>query len=104
MPTGWQGSDRRRRLPKYWPQLRKRRLELDHYQCQRIREDTGEICGLKATDVDHIVNDKSGGRDSLSNLESLCDYHHQQKSSYEGAQASAKKRRKRPEWHPGITS
>lgn len=102
MPTGWKGSDRRRRLPKYWPQLRKRVLERDKYRCQHIREDTGEICGAAANQVDHIINDKRGGRDSLSNLQSLCEWHHAQKSSREGGKANAKKARRSHEKHPGL--
>jgi 5-methylcytosine-specific restriction endonuclease McrA len=102
MPTGWHGSNRRKRLPSGWDRIRHIVLERDRYRCQWVREDTCHKCGLPANQVDHRINNASGGSDRYSNLQSLCPYHHQVKSSMEGAAASARKRRKKPEWHPGV--
>lgn len=42
-------------------------------------------CYLRATDVDHIVSRRDGGADyALTNLQSLCHDHHQQKTSAAG--------------------
>jgi hypothetical protein len=55
--------------------------------------------------VDHI---RPGDDHSLSNLRSLCSYHHRIKSSQEGAAAKAAKQRamnkrfRRDEQHPGL--
>ncbi|MCY0933643.1 hypothetical protein [Streptomyces sp. H34-S4] len=55
--------------------------------------------------MDHI---EPGDDHSLSNLRSLCSWHHKQKSSREGAAAYAAKRRaiqkkfRRTEQHPGL--
>lgn len=102
---GWQGSNRRLELPPDWEKIRLAVLGRDRYRCQHIRFDTGEKCGRYANQVDHIDN-----RDSyaLIDLQSLCQYHHREKSSREGGQASQAARRRR--WggkpvkplHPGI--
>lgn len=83
---GWQGSDRKSRLPPNWPALRKQRLELDHWKCRWIVN--GRRCGEPATDVDHIVPNDD---DSMNNLRSLCSAHHRHKSGQEGARGRARK-------------
>ncbi|WP_159794477.1 HNH endonuclease [Puerhibacterium puerhi] len=101
MATGWKGSTRRRRLPRNWPQIRARILERDRHACRWIREDTGRRCGAYATEVDHIHR---GDDHRDSNLQALCDWHHQQKSAMEGGMASkaaAERRRAEPQ-HPGL--
>lgn len=101
----WQGSTRKQRLPGNWETLRKRVLRRDGYQCTAQLRDAGR-CPETATDVDHI---KPNDDDSESNLTSLCGWHHQQKSSREGAAAAArhrakirKKRYLPKEAHPGL--
>lgn len=100
----WQNSSRRDRLPSNWPQIRKRILRRDGKVCQWRLEDGGK-CLAPATDVDHI---RAGDDHSDGNLRSLCYDHHKFKSSQEGAQALAKKRRQiskrfvRSEDHPGL--
>lgn len=100
---GWSGSDRRDRLPSNWSQLRKKRLKLDGYRCTH-HDVYGVRCAEPASEVDHKVR---GDDHQLSNLRSLCDYHHQKKSSREGAEARAAVRRRhekkfrRTEAHPG---
>lgn len=84
MPN-WEGSDRRSRLPDDWPVIRARILARDGHACRHIRTDTFRRCGLRARDVDHIVNNDDH-RDS--NLQALCEHHHKQKSGREGGLAS----------------
>lgn len=100
----WATSTRRGRLPKDWPARRRRVLERDRYQCQHVREDTGRICALPATDVDHRT---PGDDHSDANLRSLCGWHHDQKSSREGAAAAERNRKAAvPAFtdHPGFTA
>lgn len=103
---GWQGSDRRSRLPENWPSLRKDTLKRDGYRCTHVHSN-GKRCSGKATDVDHKV---PGDDHSPENLQSLCSWHHRRKSATEGANASNAKRReiqnrlRRVETHPGLLS
>jgi 5-methylcytosine-specific restriction endonuclease McrA len=47
-----------------WPVLRASILARDGWTCQ--------LCGGRATDVDHIVPRSAGGTDDPANLRSLC--------------------------------
>lgn len=85
-------------LPKAWRFIRGNVLKRDNYQCVQIREDTGLPCGARATDVDHIDGPDNHKH---SNLQSLCSYHHDQKTASQGGQANAAKSRK-DQGHPGI--
>lgn len=102
--TGWQGSNRRSELPPDWARTRKRILRRDSHECQWVIEDHGK-CLRPANEVDHR---KPGGDHSDANLRALCTWHHQKKSSREGAAASAIQRRviknkfRRSEPHPGT--
>ncbi len=105
MPN-WEGSDRKERLPADWAELRRRVLRRDGYQCTAIRDDgEGLRCPEPATDVDHI---RPGDDHRMSNLRSLCGWHHRRKSSGEGGRARALARRRyerqfsRVEPHPGL--
>lgn len=100
MSGGWEGSDRRERLPDNWAELRIKRLIWDQYRCT-WRLPSGRRCPRRATEVDHRVNNDD---DSITNLRSLCPHHHAQKSSREGAQAKQQARdkgKRPPERHPG---
>ncbi|MEU7030061.1 HNH endonuclease [Streptomyces sp. NPDC046275] len=103
MPN-WSSSDRRERLPADWPRIRIRILRRDGHRCTH-RDQYGERCEELATDVDHIV---PGDDHQETNLRALCGFHHQAKSSREGALALAARRRriskrfKRTEAHPGL--
>lgn len=90
-------------LPKGWHRIRARILKRDGRVCQWPLG-TGGICGEAATDVDHIVPAALGGGDEDSNLESLCRWHHNQKTGREAsAFAHAKPPKNRPtEAHPGL--
>lgn len=101
---GWQGSDRRDRLPADWQKIRARILKRDGYRCTARLEDDSR-CPEPATDVDHV---RRGDIHEDWNLTSLCGWHHARKSSREGAEAAARKRRaqrkkfRRVETHPGL--
>lgn len=75
--TAWSPS-----LPRSWKYIRKRALIRDRYKCTASDYDGDKYirCPMKATDVDHIH-----GRinHDLSNLQSLCRYHHQLKNGYD---------------------
>ena len=99
----WQGSDRRARLPANWTAIRKHIFRRDGYRCTWRHE--GVRCEEPATDVDHI---RPGDDHSDANLRSLCDWHHQKKSSREGGAARAvvwqrnNRKFRRSEPHPGL--
>lgn len=104
MASGWQGSDRRSRLPANWPALRKATFRRDGYRCTALDQD-GDRCTERATDCDHI---KPGDDHRQANLTSLCGPHHRVKSGREGAAAKAvqwkrnDKKFRRVEEHPGL--
>lgn len=93
MSGGWQGSDRRKRLPSGWDRIRRAVLE---------RDPTCKICGQRSsTQVDHI----KPKTDDHSHLQGVCYPCHKRKSSSEGGKASAAVRQSRtrpPEQHPGL--
>ncbi len=98
----WAGSNRRAELPPDWPQRRARILHRDAHRCTATMSD-GSRCTWPATDVDHI---EQGNDHSDTALTSLCRWHHQQKSSSEGAAARKAQggyltQRRSPEPHPG---
>ncbi|MFC4089340.1 HNH endonuclease [Micromonospora sp. GCM10011541] len=101
---GWEGSDRRLRLPPDWDKIRKRILRRDSYRC-KIRNPHGQRCTEPAVDVDHIVNNDDHRE---SNLQAICDWHHKKKSGAEGAAARTAAIRRtakkftRTEAHPGL--
>lgn len=90
-------------LPKGWERIRRRILKRDGWKCQREIA-TGGKCPELATDVDHIVPASQGGGDNDANLESLCRWHHNQKTGREASTAAhAIPPRARPqEQHPGL--
>lgn len=91
----WSSSDRLAQLPKDWRIRRDRVLRRDRYLCQV------PTCASKANQVDHI---EPSGSDEDWNLQSLCEFHHNQKSAAEGHAARAKLRkllRREPEVLPG---
>lgn len=99
--SGWQGSDRKDRLPEDWPARRSKRLKIDGGRCTWTLP-SGKRCPRPATDVDHR---KPGDDHSMRNLRSLCAHHHAKKSAAEGHQAKRviKGKKARPaEKHPGL--
>lgn len=91
-------SGRTSPLPDKWRFIRANVLKRDKYQCQWVREDTGLLCLERATDVDHIDDPDNHKH---SNLQSLCSWHHDQKTASQGGRANAAKYKK-PKSHPGI--
>ncbi|MFD5573700.1 HNH endonuclease [Streptomyces cadmiisoli] len=81
----WQGSTRKARLPRNWPQIRRRILRRDKGLCQ-TRFSEGQLCGRDATDVDHIV---PGDDHSDANLQALCDWCHAARAAVRAAQQRA---------------
>ena len=95
----WSGSDRKNRLPHNWSTLRNQVLHRDNHQCQAILND-GTQCVAQGTDVDHI---EPGDNHDLTNLQLLCRWHHNKKSSAEGNRNRPRYREQRPsEKHPGV--
>lgn len=76
-------GDRRQTLPKDWERIRKRILQRDGYTCQN-RNVYGDPCREIATDIDHIGNRLDH---SDANLQALCEWHHDQKTAQQGADA-----------------
>lgn len=96
-------SGRTSPLPKMWPAIRMNVLRRDNFQCVHIREDTGLPCGAYANQVDHIDDPNDH---SHKNLQSLCEWHHNQKTGGQGGRAAAQNRQRRSsaprEMHPGF--
>lgn len=80
-PEPWQSSvgktPTQRGYGYRWKKLRDSVLRRDSYLCQSCLS-SGII--TTATDVDHILNKKRGGTDSMSNLQSLCNPCHKKKT------------------------
>lgn len=97
----WEGSDRRQRLPKDWPRIRRRIIRRDGGVCT-ARYSDGRRCELPGTDVDHIV---PGDDHRDENLQLLCPWHHARKSANEGGSAAARTRltiRRPTATHPAL--
>jgi 5-methylcytosine-specific restriction protein A len=96
----WDTSDRKARLPADWAKRRVRTLRRDGYRCQ-ARDSLGIMCEAPANQVDHII---PSGSDEDDNLQSLCRWHHDRKSSAEGhaARRPRPRRARDPEPHPGT--
>lgn len=96
----WTTSDRRDRLPDDWAIRRVRVLRRDAYRCQ-ARDSRGISCETRGNQVDHIVR---GDNHDLSNLQTLCEFHHKQKTAAEAAEARKAKgyptQRRQAEEHP----
>lgn len=105
--AGWQNSDRRDHLPGNWQALRKAVFRRDGHRCTAADPNTGLRCPEPAEECDHV-----GKRDDhrLSQLTSLCRWHHGKKTGAQGAKAAhiarakANKRFRRVEEHPGLRS
>lgn len=98
MSGGWQGSTRKQRLPADWTARRMAVLARCNRRCEQIKS-TGWRCTNVATDVDHIV---AGDNHELDNLQGLCRWHHNAKTTREALAARQKPPAKRKaEDHPG---
>lgn len=97
-------SRRTQPLPGNWSTIRRRILTRDHGQCTWIRSN-GTRCTQPATDVDHIIDTHLGGPDTDDNLQSLCRWHHNHKTSKaaRATQPPPQRRNRDPEPHPGLT-
>ncbi len=83
---GWFGNEKQkgnrhqRGYGSSWDNLRKLILKRDAHLCQACKKQ-GKF--TRATHVDHIIPKSKGGTDSMRNLQSLCEYHHNQKTARE---------------------
>ena len=96
MSGGWQGSDRRRRLPSGWAKIRAEVLQ---------RDPTCQLCLVRpSTHCDHLEPKKDDHR--KTSLRGVCEPCHMQLSSKQGndaQRANPRPGRKRPpEQHPGL--
>ncbi|KFI66530.1 HNH endonuclease [Bifidobacterium magnum] len=105
----WSSSQRKKRFNPGWAKIRAKILERDGHSCRwPVMDEFGlyHPCGAYANQVDHKQRDPVHDDDSSSNLWSLCDYHHAQKTWRESAEAKEKyrKRREDNEWysHPAF--
>ncbi len=96
----WAGSDRRERLPDDWGKICRLVRQRAGGRCEK-RLPSLNRCPRPGTDVDHII---AGDDHRLTNLQLLCRFHHNQKSSREGLAARMTKKalgtRPKPP-HPG---
>lgn len=99
--SGWEGSDRKSRLPANWaseivPRIKKR----DGGRCTWWLP-SKKRCPRKGTDVDHR---RPGDDHSDFNLQLLCNHHHLMKTANDNRRATAARKasKYRPaEKHPG---
>lgn len=107
MSGGWAGSTRRDGLPSWWPVTVRRIIKRDPIcqcggcpRCDNLAGDGPRRCTRPSAEVDHILR---GDDHRDTNLRGICGPCHAYKSSQEGNEAkAAKKRPTRPaEKHPG---
>jgi 5-methylcytosine-specific restriction protein A len=95
----WSGSTRNKRLPANWSSLRNQVAARAGGQCEALLNE-GTRCLDQGTDCDHIL---AGDNHDLNNLQWLCRWHHNKKSSAEGNRARRRFTEQRPqEAHPGL--
>lgn len=95
----WSTSDRRFRLPRNWPQLKKQVKTRANGKCEASPHD--RRCDGIGTDCDHIVQ---GDDHSLDNLQWLSGPCHRAKTARESADRNrerAELRHRPTERHPG---
>jgi 5-methylcytosine-specific restriction protein A len=86
-PKPWANSQRKQRIGKSgWQQQAdaKRVLRRDHHRCA--------MCGVLATEVDHVIPLAEGGTDTDANKQSLCHPHHAEKTKREAARGRTRAR------------
>ena len=94
----WNSPARKASLPRDWPRLVAQVKARAQGRCEWVTQ--GKRCTAPGTDCDHI-----GDRDdhSLENLQLLCGWHHDRKTSAQGNAARRRvSQRRAPEAHPGM--
>lgn len=103
MRKAFENSQRRSQLPSNWKQVREEVLERDGHRCVETFSDGKRCPTTEGLEVDHI---RRGNDHRLSNLRTLCEWHHLQKSTREGAEAINRRKQqinqkfRRTEAHP----
>ena len=96
MSGGWQGSDRKARLPSNWPKIRARVL---------ARDPTCKLCGVRESKFCDHIQAKTDDHSETA-LQGVCGPCHDRKSSQEGNDAQRANprpgRTRPPEQHPGL--
>ncbi|MDH2392330.1 HNH endonuclease signature motif containing protein [Streptomyces sp. HNM0663] len=94
-PGAWRTTPR----PRGWKTLRAQALERDGQQCTWVED--GQRCAQAGTDADHIGDPTDH---SLSNLRTLCRYHHRKRTALQAraARGDTPPRRRPAEAHPGL--
>lgn len=96
----WSTSDRRYRLPRNWPDIKRQVKRRAHGLCEADQHQPN--CDGIGTDCDHII---AGDNHSLDNLQWLSGPCHQAKTAAENAarnRANARMKRRPSEQHPGL--
>jgi 5-methylcytosine-specific restriction protein A len=100
----WNTSKRRKTETQEFKLNRGLAIERDNGRCQALMRD-GTQCKDAGTQCDHIISLANGGTDALDNLQMLCSWHHNKKTSQEGRDARKTVSMYRPkEAHPGLIS
>jgi 5-methylcytosine-specific restriction protein A len=92
-------------LPPAWQSIRAKILNRDGHLCTTILQSTGRRCNRPGNEVDHIIPAWLDGGDDISNLATICTWHHRMKTASEGGRAkaaSAPRLRLDPEAHPSA--
>lgn len=101
--SGWNGSNRRSRLPKDWSKRRAEAKRLAGGRCQAALP-SGKRCPRPGAECDHIIENDDHRQE---NLQWLCKHHHQLKTiAWAKAKGAAMRRPQAPkrpeERHPGL--
>ncbi|MFF2495838.1 HNH endonuclease [Agromyces sp. NPDC058064] len=99
----WSNTPTRTSTPA-WKRLRAQVFKRDGNQCVARMADGSRCPETTNLECDHIVNVKQGGTDELDNMQTLCKWHHQRKTSREANAAPRPRRttKRPPEAHPGL--
>lgn len=99
----WASSSRRADLPANWEAIRRQVLARDGGRCVKSMRDGTRCPTREGLEVDHIGDPQDHDE---ANLQTLCRWHHRQKTQAESGAARRRRpreRRARPaESHPGL--
>lgn len=103
MSGQWKGSRRREELPPDWEAIKARVFERDGHRCVWVMEKTGRRCTATwELECDHIDDNRDH---RMSNLRTLCSFHHGIRTAQQGIEASRRRRAeglRQPEGRPDL--